>query len=195
MNNTEPRVGDLIFTRWTGLDARLTCLLTNGKAAHQELIYNVAPEPMVVAASAAMGHMVTWTWDSRRAYFEKTKTEWCRWTRKEEFPLLTRVLILHEAEEQINTFKYSKGELLLQGIDALRSRWTGKITTGEDGVWARKLGDWWGEGIICSKAGNIPLIAAREFPERAKYWSPSDTLNWIGTGASGWELAEKSKNW
>lgn len=191
----EPCIGDVIFTRSSGWLARLTCGITGGKAAHQELIFRVAPEPMVLAADMGMGRMVTWSWEARKEYLAEQRAEWSRWSLKQPLELLQQTRVLHEAEEQVNTFKYSRGELVLQGIDELRELITGKTTQGPDGVWARRLGDLVQTGVICSKAGNMPLIKVGVLPDRACYWSPSDTLKHLDVLGGPWVLAEKTNGW
>ncbi len=196
------RVGDIILTRWPDRICRLTCSVTGdagapGKAGHQEMVDHVCPldGPRVLAASLTMGKMVRWDWDGRKAYFAETQTEWIRWTRLMPFERPQVEQIEAESEKQFNTFRYSKGELLLQGIDGWRARIKGLHPQDKPAVWARRLGDWWGGGVICSKAGNLPFIRIGIFPEHARFWSPSDTLRYIDTGASGWGVAEKTPGW
>lgn len=200
--NTTPRVGDIIFTRWPELSSRVTCALTGdrgkaGRAAHQEMIDNVcaAEGPRVLAASAEKGKMKRWTWPGRKDYFSETKTEWSRWTRLRPFLPAETEQIQFEAEKQFNMFSYSKSELPLQGIDAIRARILGLHPEEPEAIWARKLGDWWKGGVICSKAGNLPFIRIKIFPDYSRFWSPSDTYRYIDSGVSGWGLAEHTPGW
>lgn len=196
------RVGDIVFTRWIGKDSDMTCRLTGdngvpGKAAHVEMIDRVCPffGPRILAASAFIGKMIRWDWEKRKAYLTETKTEWCRWSRLDPFTPDQIMEIGNEAEKQFCTFKYSKAELPLQAIDGWRAKFKGLHPQDEEAVWARKLGDLWQGGVICSKAGCLPFIRIGVFPAHARFWSPSDVLRYIDCGASGWGLAEKTAGW
>jgi len=184
-------LGDVVFTRWAGFSSRLTEWATNGRAAHQEQICCDGAEPKVMSASTLLNRMNVWTWESRVAYFEQTKTEWCRFT-------LTTMLEAHERktlhnyfEEAKNSFNYSKAELLLQGLDSLRN-WIMRIPyDSERAVWFRRAGNVIKSAVICSKIVNIGLIRIKLFPRWAEYWSPSDSLNKI-MASGAWKLADAS---
>jgi len=183
------RVGDVIFTRWKGVSSRVTEWVTHGRAAHQEQISVAGDCPMVIAASAGMDKMVTWEWEARKAYFERERIDWCRFT--PAIPLTpeqrkTLHFFLQEAE---NTFTYSRGELLLQGLDSLKNWLLNTPYDSYKAVWFRKLGNIRKTDVICSKTVNIGLVRLEFLPVWAQFWSPSDTLNKIKSSTS-WRLAE-----
>lgn len=186
-----PLVGDIVFTRWQAWDSRATEWITNGRAAHQEQICCDGDRVAVIAASAAMNRMNIWEWTSRKNYFARTHTDWCRFTPTDPLNNLQRAELRDYFQEAANTYRYSKGELALQALDSFRN-WLLNIPY--DSVKAvrwRKLGDIDKAKIICSKAGNGGLIILGLLPEWATYWSPSDTLNKVSSSTS-WQLAESS---
>jgi len=188
-------VGDIIFTRWPGFDAKLTTWVTQGHAAHEEQIcctdeYHGVTS--VIAASGSMNRMNIWEWESRKHYFERTNTEWCRYTPTTQLTE-KQMSILHDFyEEAQNTFKYSKAELMLQGLDSLRN-WLFKIPYDSSrAVHFRKMGNIIKSKVICSKVANIGLVRLGLLPEWAEYWSPSDTLNKFRSSTT-WKLTEATE--
>jgi hypothetical protein len=186
-----PRLGDVIFTRWPGWASRLTEWVTHGRAAHEEMICSDAPNAETLTASKAMNRIVKWTWESRKAYFASTKTEWCRFTPVNPLTFEQRRALHNFFQEAENTFSYSKGELLLQGLDSFHN-WLWNIPYDSDkAVRFRKLGNIRASSVICSKVTNIGLMRIGCLPAWAQYWSPSDTLNKLRSSTS-WVLAEST---
>lgn len=182
-------LGDVIFTRWPSFMATVTVKVTGGLAAHQEQICEDGARPKTLTADRTLNRMSTWTWASRKDYFRRTRTEWCRWTPQTPFDAAQREVLEFYFQEAANSFNYSKVELLLQGVDALRN-WIRRIPyDSEDAVRYRKLGDLVKSGVICSKIGNLGLIRVESLPEWAEYWNPSDSLNKLSSSSS-WLLAE-----
>ena len=187
-----PLLGDVIFTRWPGWDSRLTEWVTHGMAAHEEMICSGGPNAETLTASKAMNRIVKWTWESRKAYFASTKTEWCRFTPTVGLTASQQFMLTVFFEEAENTFDYSNGELLLQGLDSLKN-WLFKTPyDSESAVWFRKLGNIRRSSVICSKVTNIGLMRIGCLPAWAQYWSPADTLNKLRSSTS-WTLAESTE--
>ena len=184
-----PKIGDLIFTRWHGWSARVTIWVTRGLAAHQEQVCQDGESVHVIAASGLMNRMNVWEWQSRKAYFRKTGTAWARFTLTKPLDDKERVRLRDFFEEAINEFRYSKGELLLQGLDALKNWITRTDRLDPRAVWFRKAGDWIKSGVICSKVANQGLADLGILPAHAIYWSPADTLYHV-SASHEWIMAE-----
>lgn len=188
-----PRLGDVIFTRWPGWDSRLTEWVTHGRAAHEEMICSDDPNAETLTASKAMNRIVKWTWESRKDYFSRTSTDWCRFTPVKPLTFEQRRTLHNFFQEAENTFSYSKGELLLQGLDSLHN-WLWNIPyDSEKAVRFRKLGNIRASSVICSKVTNIAMARIGLLPSWSLYWSPSDTLNKL-LSSTAWTLAE-STDW
>jgi len=187
-----PMMGDVIFTRWPGWDSKLTEFVTSGMAAHEEQVCADGETVFVLSASKAMNRMVVWEWESRKAYFESTKTEWCRFTPAMPLTMEQRHILHNFHQEAQNTYQYSTSELLLQGLDSLHN-WLWNIQyDSEKAVWWRKLGNVSKSDVICSKVANIGLVRLGFLPAWAQFWSPSDTLRKVESSTT-WVLAEATE--
>lgn len=184
-----PLLGDVVFTRWKAFDSRLTEWVTHGNAAHEEQICHDEGEVSVIAASNGMNRMNVWEWESRKSYFARENTDWCRFTPAVPLTPAQRTTLEHYFQEAQNTFHYSKGELLLQAMDSFRN-WLFNIPyDSEKAVRFRKWGNIRKTAVICSKIVNLGLVRLEFLPVWSLYWSPSDTLNKLQSSTS-WTLAE-----
>lgn len=187
-----PMIGDIVFTRWAGFDSKLTEWVTSGRAAHEEQVYSDGDCVKIISASKVMNRIVIWEWESRKAYFRNTKTEWCRFTPANPLTEEQRRILHDVHQEAENTFKYSKAELVLQALDSLNS-WLFKLPyDSEKAVKWRKLGNVSKSDVICSKVANIGLVRLGFLPAWAIFWSPSDTLHKLESSTS-WVLAEATE--
>jgi hypothetical protein len=187
--NIQVTMGDLIFTRWGGLSAKITLAVTRGKAAHQEQICQDGAECFSITADSVMNRMSVWEWSGRKAYFAKTGTEWCRFTPADPLDFIERATLHAYFEEAKNTFKYSIGELLLQGIDAGRNWIMGINRLDEKAVKFRKWGDAIKSRVICSTVACEGLVRIGMLPAWSVYWSPADTLHYVSS-TNTWIMAE-----
>ncbi|GEM_PF-6925708 len=179
----------MIFTRWPEWDSKLTEWITHGLAAHEETIRADGGAIFTFTASKAFNRMVSWSWESRKHYFAKTKTEWCRYTPTIPLTPEQTKKLEYYFEEAKNTFKYSRGELVLQALDSLHNWLFNVPYDSAKAVRFRKLGDIRKQAVVCSKIVNIGLARLGFLPAWSEYWSPADTLTKLRSSTT-WTLAE-----
>lgn len=182
-------LGDVVFTHWPGFSAKLTMWVTNGGAAHQEQISDDGAVPKVLSASTFLNSMREWKLDDRLDYFKRTKTEWARFTPVPAFTEEQRDTLCHYFGEAFNSYIYSRGELGLQAVDAVKN-WLFRIPyDSARAVTFRRWGNLSRGSVICSKLVNQALVRVGMLPEWSQFWSPADTLNKLISSTS-WAIAE-----
>jgi len=97
--------------------------------------------------------------------------------------------IIRHIDQSIG-WKYSEAELVLCAFDGLLSKIPG---VGQPVIF-RKAGDWWRDGVICSKTANRPWIKASLLSASFEYATPDDTLDHMITSGI-FVTAATSDNW
>lgn len=187
--------GDVLFTRGKSLLNNVTCRLT-GPAAHQATVYDSCS---LVEASAQSGRIEKV--DAGQAFRDLNSkgSDWVIFRRYglSMMPML-RAQIQLDLLEATEFERYSYIELPLQALDVVLNHYIlRRPLKGLDACVFRKLGNIWGDGVICSKTSNRALIKNGLIPVSSglEYGSPSDTYNWMMLHKSPWSVQEYSQNW
>ena len=186
-----PDAGNLFFATENDFTSEAVCRLSRGPAAH---VGAFRDPTHTIEASRAKGEMVEWDWETRLDYFARANTDWCVVGLKRQILMSERLQIRMEADEQMNLWRYSSAELPLQALDTLINWIARRPRSGEQRVLARRLGDLWQSGIICSKAAATLLIRIKELPPWTQYASPSD-LWFFTTRDPRYEIKCFSQGW
>jgi len=195
MSPTPPRAFDFLFTRFPGFRGRVTTALTwHGPAAHVGRFYL---SNITIEACRAKDSMVTWPWESRKLYFARTQTEWCIVGYREPFAILPAVALRLKAhfDEQLATWKYSDGELVLQALDTFHNWLFRRPIVGPESVHWRKLGDWLPGRNICSKASIEPEVEEGLLPKWLLYGSPNDLWFYCLAHPERFAVREATLHW
>jgi len=184
--------GDVLFTHGPDWKSRVVRWWTRHRgeaksvADHQQIIYSPLKTLSYTLANGPTWFTIPEYW----AGMKRRNDEWIIFRRVTPPTERQKAVCMDKMERSWLTWKYSKPELGLQGLDNLLEKIAGRRI-----IFFRKLGRLWKDGVVCSTGSNIILKALGWLPPSSRYFSPDDTIDFMLAHPDQWRPIARSIAW